>query len=50
MSNEPPKTDEEIEAMLDEIDAPPMSEEKLQRMLGKINGTIPMSWEDDHGG
>lgn len=37
-----PRTPDEIDRMLDVIDAPKVTDEKLQRMLHKINGEEPM--------
>lgn len=36
-----PRTPEEIERMLDLIDAPEVNDQKLQRMLRKVNGEEP---------
>lgn len=40
-----PRTDAEIEAMLDGLGQDEMPEEKMHRMLGKIRGQIAMGWE-----
>jgi hypothetical protein len=42
-----PRTPEEVDRMLDLIDAPEVSDHKLQRMLRKINGEEPMFVEPD---
>lgn len=41
-----PKTDAEIEQMLDGLGQVEIPKSKLERMVGKINGTIPMAWEE----
>lgn len=40
-----PKTDEEVEAMLDGLKGEKLAKEKLERMLAKARGEMPMSWE-----
>ena len=42
-----PRKPQEIEKMLDLIDAPDVTDEKLQRLLRKINGDEPMFNESD---
>jgi len=41
-----PKTDAEIEQVLDGLGQVEISQSKLERMLAKIKGTIPMAWEE----